>query len=68
MFGLYQRLCSGRRSGEGGEVMEKYQAYYLFGIAVGWMAHRYFDISGRVVTFAIVLSVLFSWLLNTLWP
>lgn len=37
--------------------MEKYQAFYLFGIAVGWLAHRYGNVSGPTLAVGLLVCV-----------
>ena len=49
-------------------MMEKYQFMYLLGIALGWISHRYFDISGATMTFGLLLSIPLYFLMNWMWP
>ena len=49
-------------------MIEKYQFMYLCGIAVGWGAHRYFNLSGGMMAFGLLLSVPIYFTINYLWP
>ena len=48
--------------------MEKYQFFYLLGIALGWLARRYFDVSGPVLIMALIFATTLYVAMNWMWP
>ena len=46
--------------------MNRSQAFYLFGIVVGWLAHRYGNVSGPVLVLGLLFGIAIYWMIPCL--